>query len=665
MNKRIVRWALIALLGFTLACSGGDGDDKTKTDVTGTDVIETTQDTVTNQETAGEDLTTQDVAAESVETAAPDVMQETALESIEETLEETAAETEQPEVEETIMPEVEETIEPEAHQEILEETTKPELIEPETTEPDADGDGVADADDNCPAVANPDQEDLDQDGLGDVCDADIDGDGAANGDDCEPADPAIHPGAGEVCDGVDNNCDGDIDTDTCYDGDPCTDDVCDGAAKKCVNTDNGTCEGLDWIGDLSIYQNDFNDLTLDPAVDKAYRFHDLIFTVDTFPMLEGQQLAAADVMLVWISDADDDDTVNETAMFKSADNVGPYGNNQRWEVTLPYADFSDGGELTFWVEAMVGGKLSVDDNGGEKYSLTLQDPPTPTWWERGVYSFTKCKYDPDTGGCDSGWFWNAGLNPVLDLDPSDYQTYGWAPRLAIEFYIPGVTDSPDYQAMIDSGFLQVEVFSPIFSGSPEGEWIPYSIKFEEKYFDNLRYSWFFYNFYGPGEIMGATECVQDGTYPWKFRVSTSNGEVWSYIGDGTPPESGDDMQLTWTDYTYPPGLTTMGEKTLGAAVGGSTSSEFTFVNTGNDTVVVTKVEVVPSATDDISFAVLEGPQFGDVPFELLSGDKYKLNVTYSPQQAGPSTATLKLHVYSTQQPCKLKGVIEHEFTGGQ
>lgn len=38
--------------------------------------------------------------------------------------------------------------------------------------PDSDGDGIFDAEDNCPTVSNPDQTDSDGDGIGDACDLD-------------------------------------------------------------------------------------------------------------------------------------------------------------------------------------------------------------------------------------------------------------------------------------------------------------------------------------------------------------------------------------------------------------------------------------------------------------------------------------------------------------
>ena len=52
--------------------------------------------------------------------------------------------------------------------------------------PDSDSDGVIDKNDNCPDTANPNQEDVDKDGIGDVCDDDRDGDGILNTEDTCP-----------------------------------------------------------------------------------------------------------------------------------------------------------------------------------------------------------------------------------------------------------------------------------------------------------------------------------------------------------------------------------------------------------------------------------------------------------------------------------------------
>ena len=100
---------------------------------------------------------------------------------------------------------------------------------------DSDGDGIADADDNCPETSNEDQADLDDDGIGDVCDDDIDGDGDTNENDCEPLNADVFLGA--ECDDNDPNTTGDSIQEDC------------------------SCEGVNGIEDFS---NVFNELNLFP-----------------------------------------------------------------------------------------------------------------------------------------------------------------------------------------------------------------------------------------------------------------------------------------------------------------------------------------------------------------------------------------------------------------
>ncbi|WP_037320920.1 thrombospondin type 3 repeat-containing protein [Salegentibacter sp. Hel_I_6] len=73
-----------------------------------------------------------------------------------------------------------------------------EECDPNNPNDDCDGDGILNGVDNCPTIPNANQADLDEDGVGDVCDPDIDGDGILNVDEPEGCVRNPDPDCGET-----------------------------------------------------------------------------------------------------------------------------------------------------------------------------------------------------------------------------------------------------------------------------------------------------------------------------------------------------------------------------------------------------------------------------------------------------------------------------------
>ncbi len=143
------------------------------------------------------------------------------------------------------------------------------VCDPGAANPDDDGDGKVDGEDNCPLVANPGQEDFDLDLQGDACDPDDDNDGDPDGTDCAPLDAAVFTGAVEACNGIDDDCEGGVDEElgavSCGVG-ACANAVpacVEGIAQECQPLNVAEPEGCDGI------DNDCNGVVDDGFADQA------------------------------------------------------------------------------------------------------------------------------------------------------------------------------------------------------------------------------------------------------------------------------------------------------------------------------------------------------------------------------------------------------------
>ncbi len=140
-----------------------------------------------------------------------------------------------------------------------------------TKDVDQDNDGISDANDNCPSIANTDQLDTDNDGDGDECDTDDDNDGTPDTEDAFPLDPnedtdTDGDGTGDNADAFPNNLNEDKDTDGDGTGD--NEDAFPNDPNEDMDTDgDGTGDNEDTDDDADGIPDTDDAFPLDPTED--------------------------------------------------------------------------------------------------------------------------------------------------------------------------------------------------------------------------------------------------------------------------------------------------------------------------------------------------------------------------------------------------------------
>ncbi|HER00368.1 MAG TPA: hypothetical protein ENO22_13590 [candidate division Zixibacteria bacterium] len=194
---------------------------------------------------------------------------------------------------------------------------------------DSDGDGFGDPDipgnpcdpDNCPNVFNPDQSDVDGDGLGDACDPDADDDGIMNENDNCPLhvnpnqEDADSDGYGDLCD----NCPNDYNPDQYDENGDGMGDACDGQLHmQCYDVPYGI------LG--APYYYEFHAVGGIPPYDwtkiSGQYPYGLTFTNETVAILQGTPTWVADYTFSLVV-ADSDSPANKDTMIIDIDIIEP------------------------------------------------------------------------------------------------------------------------------------------------------------------------------------------------------------------------------------------------------------------------------------------------------------------------------------------------------
>lgn len=400
---------------------------------------------------------------------------------------------------------------------------------------------------------------------------------------------------------------------------------------------------LEWVGGFSAAQD---GLARDLSAAPAFTGHPLTIEVDTYPQMPGVA-----PVLWWTTDGHA--TKQSAPMRLSGIRTGQFGNNSRWSAAVPATHLVAGGKVELWVEAKGPQNTLWESRGGQNHRATVVAAPDIPWAALGQYTFSKCRYVD--GRCETGWFHSKGVAEPFLATPSEFQAYASNPSLAVDVYVPGVTDNAASSGMQPT-FVRVEMYSPFFSGAPGAAWAGHPFTFREKVGNNWRFEWNIREFRSPTRLLNGEVCSVNGDYPYKIRMSADGGQTWRWLGTGGVPSGGANRTMRWANSVSAPQLSPTPSPIFAErAVGSVEKRTVELVNTNSFPVSVRNL-AFEDPTGSYTVAVPGCTTLATCTRTLPSGGRFDVVLTFSPTQTGPTNAWLRMEATNVDQPCSGDGV---------
>jgi hypothetical protein len=298
---------------------------------------------------------------------------------------------------------------------------------------------------------------------------------------------------------------------------------------------------LSFVGNRAAWAD---GIAVDTVGGISYAGHDVTVTVQTYPATAGAKLS-----LHYSLDGAAAATVPMAFDF---DGAGELGNDVQWQAKVPAAALAKGAGVEFWLSATdVVGNTHWDSRGGQNFHLTIGDAAVVSWAGAGAFTFTKWAADCETRlnpGTTYNWCYRPQLSEPFRADNGVYQAYASWPHLALEVFVPGVTDramNDGAAAAIGNHFFKAEVYSDLASAAPGGAWSGIPMKYVTRRGNNFVFA-YLPICQGANPVACGVGPIPDGTYQYKLRVSADHGRTWRWVGT----ESGANRTLEW-DFLAP------------------------------------------------------------------------------------------------------------------